>query len=183
MAAVGKLRYAYLTLCSQPSCDRFLYRLARRRQTQRIVEVGIGALRRAVDLIGVCQRTWPGDQTSYAAVDWFEERTDLGIRTPLKQSYATLRATGAQVRLMPGGPDALTAVANLLLETDLVLISTDAGDAEMSRAWFYLPRMCKPSTVVLRASRNAKGAVQYQELTAARLAELARQAAAPRRAA
>ncbi|CAN0360368.1 unnamed protein product, partial [Ectocarpus sp. 4 AP-2014] len=81
----------------------------------------------------------------------FDERHSNESPLPLMDAYRTLVATPAQTRLVPGrlGP-AVVAEANSLADTDLLLLSQQATDAELAEAWFYVPRMCHPGTLVLR---------------------------------
>ena len=44
---------------------------------------------------------------------------------------------------------ALSAAANSLTNTDLLIISADQDAASLERAWFYVPRMLHGETLVL----------------------------------
>jgi hypothetical protein len=145
-----------------------------------MLEVGIGSLPRAVNLIGVCQRYSPEAKISYAAVDWFEQRQATQPGLTLIQAHRTLNATGAKVRILPGGPAAVEAVANSLPGTDLILISADYDDQLMAPAWFFFPRMCHEATRVLRAhSSGSRPSVAYETLSPIDVERLAQ--ARPRR--
>ncbi len=180
MSAVGGLRYAALAYFSKPVEDRSLYRMIRKHRLRSVLEVGIGSLGRAVNLIGVCQRYSPGEKIRYAAVDWFEQREATQPGLTLIQAHRTLNATGAKVRILPSGPAAVEAVANSLPGTDLILISADYDDQIMAPAWFFVPRMCHGATQVLRAQRSADGqSTSYQSLSPLEIEQLAQ--ARPRR--
>lgn len=177
MPAVGRLRYAYLSLLSQPREDRALYRLARRGRVRSVLEIGMGSLDRAVELISVCQRYAPDGRVRYAGVDPFEERPADQPPLALIDAHRRLRATGAKVHLTPGGPWAVEAVANALLGTDLVLIAPTADDAALAPAWFYFPRMCHDQTAVLRGRAAPDGAgVAYETVSQGEIERRARSA-------
>lgn len=173
MAAVGKLQYARLAFISKPVEDRRLYRLIRKHRMSSVFEVGIGSLSRAVNLVGVCQR-YAGDQpVRYGAVDWFEERPADMPRLKLIDAHRTLRASGVKTQVSPGGPAAVEALANSFPAMDMVLISADCAPESLGRPWFYLPRMCHPRTVVLRAVRSADSAIHYEAIPQATLQQYA----------
>ena len=136
---------------SGPQSERGLFRLVKQRRVRRIVELGVGSVDRAARLIRMGQRYADGEPVSYAGLDWFEERPTEMPAIKLIEAHRQLKATGAEVRLMPGGPAAgLSSVANALAGTDLLLISPDADDAALEAAWFYLPRMTGAESTVLR---------------------------------
>jgi len=158
MAAVGPLRYAYLAFFSKPRTERALYQHLRRVRGRRIVEIGIGTIDRAVNLISVAQRNNAATTVSYTGFDWFEERETGTAPLPLIHAHRQLHLTSARVRLVPGFPAAtLPQVANSLQRSDLILISSQLNDAALERAWFYLPRMCHANSLVLREFRDAEG--------------------------
>lgn len=183
MAAASWIKYCYLAFVSQPKCDRELYRLVKARRVCRIVEVGISNIARTAILIEVAQR-YAGDQkVCYAGLDWFDARSGELAPLSLKQAHYTLQATGAQARLVPGPPGgSLAAVANAHQNTDLLIISQAVADEDLSRAWFYVPRMLRDHSIVLREQVDAVGKLSFTRLSASELAERAGRAA-PRRAA
>ena len=177
MPAAGILKYAYLAYLAKPAVDRTLYRLIKREQVCRIVELGIGSLLRATNLIAVAQRFSPQAEIHYSAVDWFDMRPADFEPVKLIAAHRELKATGAKVRLLPGEPGrTVRDVANSLPKTDLILIHESVGDAALAPAWYYLPRMCHPRTNVLWATELAEG-VSYRSLTFGEIAE--RSVAAP----
>jgi hypothetical protein len=148
MSPVSRLKYLYLAYLSQPSDERPLYRLIRRRRLRNLVEVGVG-LRRALRLIQVAQSAVP-DAVRYTGIDLFELRPpEAGPRLPLKEAYRQLRGTGAGIRLVPGDPfSALSRAANSLVGSDLVIVSGQHDPQSLARAWFYLPRMLHERSAV-----------------------------------
>lgn len=180
MSAASGFRYAYLACFSKPAEDRRLYRLIRQRRVTSVLEIGMGSIDRALSLISVCQRYSPESAIRYAAVDWFEERDQSLPPIKLIDAHRRLGASSAKVRVSPGGPSAIGAVANNLANTDLILISPHADDAELASAWFFFPRMCHPGATILRA--YADGGSRYQPISLAEVDQLA-EAAQLRRAA
>ena len=70
---VQKLRYLYLAFFSKPAGDRPIYRHIRRHKSQRIMELGVGTLDRALRLIEVAAQAGP-NRVSYTGIDLFEMR-------------------------------------------------------------------------------------------------------------
>ena len=178
MAAANWFRYTRLAHFSRPKADRQLYRLVKRDQICRIVEIGISNLSRAVSMIEVAQR-FAGDQKVwYTGIDLFEARPDGAASLPMKQTYRTLRATEANVRLVPGAPAAsLAAAANAHQNTDLILIGPDVSEADLTGAWFYVPRMLNDKSTVLSERHSADGQATFTALTRTQIAEWACQRA------
>ncbi|QDU87673.1 hypothetical protein Pla175_10390 [Pirellulimonas nuda] len=175
MAAIGKLGYYRLAFFSKPREDRALYRLVKKTSARGIVEIGMGTLGRAVNLVRVAQRYSPGEKIAYTGLDAFDERSSGQPQIRLIDAHRALKATGASVRLMPGGPAGVPAVANALMGTDLLVIGPDATDAELAPVWFYVPRMRHEGTVVLRASRDPEqpAVVHWRKIRAEELESLA----------
>lgn len=182
MPAAGIIKYAYLAYLAKPVADRTLYWLIRTEKACRIVELGIGSLSRAANLIAVAQRYSPQTEIHYSAVDWFDMRPlDMPV-LKLIDAHRELTATGAKIRLSPGEPgQTLRSVANSLLKTDLLLIDPSVTDAVFAPAWYYVPRMCHPKTTVLRGVEVA-GEITYRAISFAEIADRSI-AAAPVRAA
>lgn len=173
MSAVGLFKFVQLAWFSQPRAERLLYKEVRRVKPRRIVEIGMGTAQRAANLIQVAQRVCPHQAVSYTGLDWFEEREAGDAPLPLIHAHRQLQTTAARVRLVPGFPPAtLPQVANSLQRSDLVVISAQIDDASLERAWFYVPRMCHASTLVLR--EQGFGDTQaFAILTVAELQQLA----------
>lgn len=146
------LRWAFL---DRPRSDRTLYRAIKRHRVRRVVEFGIGSVERATRILKTCERYAGGEAIAYAGLDWFEERPNALEPLKLIDAHRRLKATGAEVLLMPGGPvQGLPAVANSLGQANLLLFSPEADDLALEQAWFYLPRMLAPDAVVLRGVRD-----------------------------
>ncbi len=68
----------------------------------------------------------------------------------LKEAHRVLHNTGARVQLVPGDPfSALARTANSLPDIDLMLLDADHDVDSMSKAWFYVPRMLRESSLIL----------------------------------
>jgi hypothetical protein len=183
LAAVRWFKYCYLAYASQPKGERELYRLLKARRVSRIVEVGISSTTRTSRLIEVAQRYASESKVCYTGLDWFEARPSELASLSLKQVHCALQATGSQVRLVPGPPgNSLAAVANAHQNTDLIIISPPVTDDDLKRAWFYMPRMLRAESVVLREHVLADGQPAFTKLSASELAERAAQSASRRAA-
>jgi hypothetical protein len=178
VAAANWLRYARLAHWSRPKANRQLFRMVKRDQICRIVEVGISDLSRAVALIEVAQRFAGDKKVWYTGIDLFDARQPGTAPLPMKQTYRILRATDANVRLVPGAPaPSLAAAANAHQNTDLVLIGPDVTEMDLNGAWFYVPRMLNKTSSVLSERRTADGLPSFTAVTRTQIAEWACQRA------
>jgi hypothetical protein len=178
VAAASWFRYARLAHLSRPKANRQLYRLVKRDKICRIVEVGISDLSRAVAMIEIAQRFAGNKKVWYTAVDLFEARQPGSLPLPMKETYRILRATEANVRLVPGAPaSSLAAAANAHQNTDLILIGPDVTEADLYGAWYYVPRMLNETSTILSERRTADGESVFTPLTRTQIAEWACQRA------
>jgi hypothetical protein len=183
VASANWFRYAYVAHLSRPKGNRQLYRLVKREQVCRIVEIGISDLSRAVTLIEIAQRFAGDKKVWYTGIDWFEARPSNLATLFLKETYRVLRATEANVRLVPGAPAAsLSAAANAHQNTDLILIGPDVNESDLDGAWFYVPRMLNKTSTVLSEHRTADGQPAFAPLTRTQIAEWACQKSTSRAA-
>ena len=174
MAAANWFSYVRLAHLSRPKANRQLYRLVKRDRICRIVEVGISDLSRAVAMIEVAQRFAGDKKVWYTGIDLFEARQPSSTPLPMKETYRILRATEANVRLVPGAPaSSLAAAANAHQNTDLILLGPDVTEADLNGAWFYVPRMLNETSTVLSEHRAADGQSTFTPLTRTQIAEWA----------
>jgi hypothetical protein len=174
VAAANWFRYARLAHLSRPKSNRQLYRLVKRDQICRIVEVGISDLSRAVAMIEVAQRFAGEKKVWYTGIDLFEARETDSTPLPMKETYRILRATEANVRLVPGTPaSSLAAAANAHQNTDLILIGPDVAETDLAGAWFFVPRMLNDTSTVLNERRTADGQSTFTSITRTQIAEWA----------
>lgn len=135
------VRYLHAAYLSRPAEDRVLYRAVRKARPQSIVEIGVRGADRTLKLIQMASRYAEGE-IRYTGIDLFEQRPADRPPLTLKTTHRLLKKTGAKVQLAPGDPFmALARYANMLTNTDLVIISGEQDADALSRAWFYLPRM------------------------------------------
>jgi hypothetical protein len=176
----SRFKYLYLTYFSKPASDRVLYRLIGAQKVRKILEIGLGDASRALRLISVAHRQASQEPVRYTAIDLFEARPAGTPGLTLKDAHKELKATGAQVQLIPG--DATSAVArsaNSLQNLDLVLISAGHDDAALAGIWFYLPRMLHAKSAVYLETRDEPGGTA--KLTLLPALEIEARAAAHRR--
>ena len=165
MKQTSFLNFAYLTLLSKPAHERALYKVIRRLAPQSIVEIGVGLGVRAGRMIAVAQRYLPNEGIRYTGIDLFEARTESGTGLPLKEAHKRLKATGANIRVIPGDPlSALARSANALQSTDLLIVAADQDAQSLSNAWFYVPRMLHDKSLVL-VEELAGSHARYRTLT------------------
>jgi hypothetical protein len=171
VAAASWLKYFRLAFLSQPKPERRVYRLVKRHQVTRIVEVGLRSIGQTKALIEVAQRFAPEGKVAYTGVDWFDARPQELSPLTLKQTHTALQATGAQIRLVPGAPGpSIRAIANAHQNTQLILIADSVSDHELESAWFYVPRMLRADSVILRQRMNSVNQPTFVELSVSDLA-------------
>jgi hypothetical protein len=176
VAAASWFRYAYFAHFSRPKSVRQLYRLVKRQQFCRIVEIGISDLKRSVSLVEIAQRYAAGRTVLFTGIDWFDARGPEMSPLSLKEAYRPLHATGAKVRLAPGSPGkSLAAAANAHQNTDLILISSHVPNSELADAWFYMPRMLHGRSEVIRESLVPGADPTFDRISASEIAERAGQ--------
>jgi hypothetical protein len=137
-----RVRYLYLAYFSKPKRDRVLFRAIGSRPARKILEIGLGSTQRTLRLIDLAART-SGGAVRYAAIDLFEARAagPEGCLS-LKEAHCLLKATKAQVQLIPGDPAmTLRRSANSLQNMDLVIVNHENPAEWLGEGWFYLPRM------------------------------------------
>ncbi|HEX3600807.1 MAG TPA: hypothetical protein VHU84_11735 [Lacipirellulaceae bacterium] len=183
MAAANWLRYTYLAYFSSPKGNRQLYRMVKQHSICRIVEIGISDLARAESLIQVAQRYAGDKKVWYTGIDMFEARSEGRTPLALKETYRVLRATEANVRLVPGVPRmSLSSAANAHPNTDLILVGPEVSENELHGSWFYVPRMLHAGSIVLSERRESDGRITFNSITRTQIAEWATRDASRRAA-
>lgn len=179
MSILGHLRLFYLLHLSQPAADRLIYRELRRAKPRRIFEVGIGTGQRSLRLIELAREFHAAGDIHYTGIDLFEDRkADDGPGVPLKTAYRALKATGAKIQLVPGTPhEGFSRIANTMGRADLVILAPRPDVERLGQAWFFIPRLLEPTTLVFLDSPAGEGA----GIRLLRTAEIAQFAGAARR--
>lgn len=145
MAKVGVFRRLWLTRFSKPAGERPIYRAILGSKPRRILELGLGTLKRSERVLKVAGSIGDGG-LHYVGLDRFEGRLPSdppGVT--LKQAHQRLHAL-AKVQLVPGNVDgSLSRLCNHLGVFDLVLVSADNDQ----RSWFFIQRLVNAQTTVL----------------------------------
>lgn len=175
MAKLGWLGALWLTTFSQPAGERAVYRAVRRQGPKRILEMGLGTLRRTERMLAA-GRGAAGEPIHYVGIDRFEARlpTDPPGAT-LKQAHRRLHGL-ARVQLVPGNVDSsLARLCNHLGVFDLVLVSADNDPRHLERSWFFIQRLVNDrSTVLVETPARAKpGRTAWTAIDKRRVDELA----------
>ncbi len=140
----------------------------------RIVEIGMSDLSRAISMIEIAQRYAADKKVWYTGIDWFEARDSRLPALSLKETYRILRATGANIRLVPGAVAAsLATAANAHQNTDLILIGPDVSECDLHGAWFYVPRMLNDKSMILSEHRDESGERTLAPIMRSQIAEWA----------
>lgn len=178
MAVGGLFRYAQRALFAPPTPDRQLLRLTKGHSIRRVVELGLEDVATTKRLLEQLVKNAGGETVSYTVIDLFEQRGQGVPQLRLADAYRELRPTDVRMRVAPGSiSSGLANEANALGDTDLLLLAQHATDDAIGAAWFYIPRMCHPGTVVLRRE-SFDPAAPAEAWTPIPLAEIARKSAA-----
>ncbi len=165
LAEDSRMNYYFLAYLSRPKADRKLYRMIKRSRAIRIVEIGIASLSRTQRMLRVAADLQGAAAVRYTGIDSYDDRPAGDPPLPLKDVYQRLRATGAQIRLVPGSPlAALARTANLLPRTDLLVLSARIDTAALQGAWFYVPRMLHSDSLVVREETTAMGRSTFRTI-------------------
>jgi hypothetical protein len=161
---LGWLGRLWLLHWSAPREERVIHRrvvrdLRGRPDQFRILELGLGRLRRSERLLRLAAGLGSRGTVQYVGIDRFEGRLESdppGVT--LKHAFRTLNRLG-RVQLVPGNVDStLSRLCNHLGFFDLVLVSADADPRHVERSWFFVHRLVRPgSTVLVEADRDRGG--------------------------
>ncbi len=175
MTPPSRLKLFYLLHLSKPAANRIIYRAIQRARAARIIELGIGTARRAVNMIQLALGHHPAREIRYAGIDLFEDRRAAdppGIS--LRRAHCLLTATGARIRLVPATPaDGLSRTANMLGKADLVILSALGDPQGLARAWFYIPRLLHDRSLVFLEEPAGGGQTAVRPVSQAELERLA----------
>lgn len=179
------LKSLYLRWLSKPIGERALYRATWRSRPRRIVEIGVAMGRRTERILTLAAARNPMEELDYTGIDLFETRPSAQAGMTLKRAHRKINAICGRVNLLPGDPfSVLARYANVLTDTDLLVIAADQDSVSLAQAWFYIPRMLHAGSWVLVEERaNASMSTQFRRLTLLEIEQLARMGEPPRRAA
>ena len=175
MKKFGWLGTLWLTRFSQPAGERPIYRAVRSRGPRRILELGLGTLRRTERMLAFA-RSIGCDQLHYVGLDRFEGR--LATDPPgvtLKEAHRRLHAFG-RVQLVPGNSDtSLARLCNHLGVFDLVLVAAENDPRHLERSWFFIQRVVNAGTaVIVETTDGARaGGTVWKAVDKRRIDELA----------
>ncbi len=174
MAGLSRLRLFYLLHLSKPASDRLVYREIRRLKAKKVVELGLGAGQRAVQIIDVLKEFHEVRDIHYTGVDLFEARTAAdGPGISLREAHRLLKATGARIQLVPGTVgEALSRIANGVSQVDVLVISGHIPAEQLSPAWFFLRRMIHAQTQVFQETLAAGGSTAMRLLESQEVEQL-----------
>lgn len=164
------LDHLWLTRFSLPAGERILARHVLARRPARILELGLGNLRRAERLLHLAADGARGTPVTYVGIDRFESRQPAeGPGVSLKEAHRRLHGLGS-VRLVPGNVDStLSRLCNHLGAFDLVVVAADTPPRELERAWLFVQRLVGTDTTVFVESRGGA----WVPLSRSQLADLA----------
>ena len=184
LATISRWKLFYLLYLSRPKQNRAIYRIIHKGGVRKILELGIDAIGRTQRMLALAAAQAEGDPKliRYTGIDAFETRAAYdGPSITLKEAYRRLRPSGTKVQLLPGDPfSALSLAADSLGRFDLMVVSADVVGKQLSRAWFYVPRLLHTNTKVYVESLKSG---EFRLLSAKQIARLATASITQRRAA
>lgn len=168
---MSTLQYWSLCWFSRPASDRLLFKTIHNHKPQSLVQIGMDSARQAELLIAVCQRASRTAAIKYTGIDLFEAKGAAANGLTLKEAHRVLSATEAKVRLLPGdAAQTLPRMANQLLATDLLIISSNDRREVLDGCWFFIPRMLHESSLLLLQTERHLGRpfeiLGYQDVAA-----------------
>lgn len=176
MSAGALIRSTWLLYLSQPANDRALYKAVKGLSIRSVVEFGVGDGLRTTRLLEVLSWKQENLPLRYTGIDLFEARPAGQNGLTLKQAFAQIRAPEVKIQLVPGTPfDALSRCANMLTETDLIVISADQQGADLEKAWRFVPRMLHDGSLILRERPAGAGKTVFEVMPVAEVHRLARE--------
>lgn len=151
-------------LFDKPNPQKRLLKHVAAAQITSMVEIGLGDISRAQQLIAVSAKKSSEGTVRYTGIDLFEA-ADGGVT--LKQAHQLLHPLPAQIRLVPGNAkSALTRCANELRGTDLIVVSANESSAGLENVWHLVHRMLhKASQVWVERSPGEYEVYSVQDVT------------------
>jgi hypothetical protein len=184
LATISRWKLFYLLYLSRPKQNRAIYKKIQKGGITKVLELGLDLAGRTQRMLTLAIARAEGNPglIRYTGVDAFETRTACdGPGVTLKEAYRQLRPSGAKIQLLPGNPfSALSPVADRLGQFDLIVVSADVLGKELSRAWFYVPRLLHADTKVYVENLESG---EFRLLSAKQIARLATAAITQRKAA
>lgn len=172
LALATRIKLFYLFHFAKPAADRQLYRAVYERKPKSILQIGLGDGTRTDRILESLYFSDPTQIPHLSVIDLFEACTDAPLS--LKQAHRQFHAKVSRLRLIPGDPlSALSRAANSLGQFDLVLATAQVDAASMAKAWFYLPRIIHPQTVVIIESGCDATSTSFEILSAKEIEALA----------
>lgn len=173
------LQYLHLAYFSKPVGDRILYRRIRTTEPCRVVHIGLGSVERTQRLLDLAVHVAPGP-VEFTGIDMFE----AADKTSLKDFHRSMNRDGVRLKLVPGDAfSGLARIANVLSDTNLLLIGGDIEDSDLEAAWFYVPRMLANGAVVLREHEHEEKGPRWKNIRVEEIFEWADEQRSARRAA
>jgi hypothetical protein len=183
LPAASWVKYALLAHFSRPAADRAVYKILHKTPVKTVVELGVGAGRRAERMMEVILRRAAASEVRYTGIDLYEARGKSTPGMSLKEAFRWSKQLGVKTELIPGDPlSALARAANRLTKTDLVIIAADQDREALAQAWFYVPRMLGEKSIVL-LEESAGEATRFRTVARAEIDALAAASQSGRRAA
>lgn len=165
MNVLRSLKYGYLAYFSKPVSDRLLVRTVHKLKPRRIVQLGIGLGERTRRMFEIALWHHAPESMRFVGIDLFEARNGGTPGMPLKQAHAMLKPSGIKVQLVPGDPlSALMRTANTIPGNDLLLVSADQDQDSLTQAWFFVPRILHPQSLVLLETANGWQILQSADI-------------------
>jgi len=148
---ISSIGYMHLTMMAKPVCDREIYKTIRRNKFRSFIEIGLEDGSRALNLIRVAQKYGVTQNVKYTGIDPFDSRDESTTPLSLIDMHRQLKSfETAKSQLVPGEVQpAIARIANSHVRTDLIIVSAGTSEEEMSKSWFYFPRMLHSGSIVL----------------------------------
>lgn len=174
MGRIGIFGKIWWNRFSSPAAERPVVRQVISQRPAEILELGLGTLKRTEKIVRLASRA-SGSKVHYVGLDRFEARQPgdpLGVS--LKEAHRRLHDLG-RIQLVPGNVDSsLARLCNHLGHFDLILISATTDQQNLTRCWFFIQRLMRPSTVLYQEVSERDGNL-WRPVSHERVSDLASQ--------
>lgn len=150
MSVSNFLRSSYLFYFAKPVAERALLKAIYQQPIRSVVEIGVGNGERTKKLLEVL--SWSTQDTlKYTGIDLFEGRPAGSPGMTLKEAFHQLKMPNVKMQFVPGDPSqALARTANMLTNTDLLVISGNHDPEALAKSWRFVPRMLHEGTLIFQ---------------------------------
>lgn len=158
LTGVQFLRQIYLTRFSHPAQNREIFREFYRRKPASLFVLGVDSSTLMQELAGLMHEWHPTQRVRLALLDPFDARPASSPKLTVRETNARFAELPVRLTLHPGDPTfTLPRVANQLGVADAILLSPSVDANAFGQAWYFLPRLMHPTSILIEGSDGPAG--------------------------